>query len=337
MQSKATAAAPALANTILIRGREVPVINSNLEQAKLRFYPENPRVYSVLHGSGEAPTQEDIQERLLQMEHVKLLIQDIRLNEGLIEPLIVRDGTLEVLEGNSRLAAYRFLAKSNPVKWGYVKCSILPNNIDGLLVFALLGQLHIKGKKDWAPYEQAGFLYRRYKQHNADIKALALEINISSQKIKHLIETYQFMLDNSEVDVSRWSYYDEYLKSSKIKKARKCFPVLDGVVVKKIRSQEIERAVDLRAELPVICSAPGVALEKFVSGEWSFEKAFQHAHRCGGDNIPLRKLTAFRKWLTRKSTSDGLMEFDGQMRSKLRFELGKIANRSSALTKRLSK
>ena len=34
-------------------------------------------------------------------------------NQGLIEPLIVRDDTFEVLEGNSRLAAYRFLAKSD--------------------------------------------------------------------------------------------------------------------------------------------------------------------------------------------------------------------------------
>ncbi len=337
MRTNVSAAASAPANSILIRGQEVPVKNANLEQSKLRFYPENPRVYSVLRGNGDTPTQDEIQRRLLEMEHVRELIQDIKINQGLIEPLIVRDGTLEVLEGNSRLAAYRFLAKSDPVKWGYVKCTVLPKDIDESLVFALLGQFHIKGKKDWAPYEQAGFLYRRYKQHDADIKALALEIGISSPKIKHLIDTYEFMLSHGETDVSRWSYYDEYLKSNKIKKAPKAFAGLDDVVVEKIRSQEIERAVDLRAQLPVICSAPGAALEKFVSGEWSFDKAFSHAHRCGGDSVPLRKLMAFRKWITRKQTKDDLLEFDGQMRSKLRFELGKIANRTSALTKRLSK
>ncbi len=336
MQTKSVSAADS-SDFILIRAQKVPITNQMLEQARLRFYIDNPRVYSILHGDGTSPTQEEIQKRLLELEHVRALVQDIRLNGGLIEPLIVKDETLEVLEGNSRLAAYRFLAKSDPVKWGYVKCSVLPADIDESLVFALLGQFHIKGKKDWAPYEQAGFLYRRYKQHNADVKALALEIGISSKRINHLIETYQFMIDNSDDDVTRWSYYDEYLKSSKIGKARKRFPDLDAVVVAKIQSQEIKRAVDIREHLPIICSADGAALEKFVLREWSFSKAYRHALRCGGDNVPLKKLVKFRTWITEKSTSDDLLEFDGQMRSKVRFELDKIANRAAALSKRLSK
>src|SRR5579884_1719005 len=117
MNNKGTAASPAVTNSILIRGTEIPAVTLQLEQQKLRFYADNPRVYSVLRGDGKVPSQEEIQKRLLEMEHVKELIQDIRLNKGLIEPLIVRDGTFEVLEGNSRLAAYRFLAKSDPVKW----------------------------------------------------------------------------------------------------------------------------------------------------------------------------------------------------------------------------
>ena len=136
------------------------------------------------------------------------MIQDIKANGGLIEPLIVREETLGVLEGNGRLAAYRYLAKQDPIKWGLVKCTMLPCDVSESLVFALLGEYHIKGKKDWAPYEQAGFLYRRYKQHNADIKALALEMNISSKKIKHLIDTYEFMVTHGEADTNTWSYYD---------------------------------------------------------------------------------------------------------------------------------
>ena len=141
------------------------------------------------------------------------------------------------------------------------------------LVFALLGEYHIKGKKDWAPYEQAGFLFRRYKQHNADIKALALEINISSKKIKHLIDTYEFMVAHGEADINTWSYYDEYLKSNKVQQVRRAFPRLDQVIVEKVRSGEIERAMDLRDQLPVICTAPGAALQKqLVSGGWTFKK-----------------------------------------------------------------
>jgi hypothetical protein len=330
-----TATKEHIQDVLLVRGTEIPTQRRMLEQAVLKFYPDNPRVYSVLRGNGNIPSQQEIQERLLEMEHVKALVQSIKANGGLIEPLVVRDGTFEVLEGNSRLAAYRHLAKIDPIKWGRVKCTVLPADVEEALVFALLGEYHIKGKKDWAPYEQAGFLYRRLKQHNDDVKTLALEIGLSSKKVKHLVDTYSFMLAHNEVDVNRWSYYDEYLKSNKIKHARTRFAQLDELVVKKINSDEIERAVDVRDKLQVICGAPGAALEKFVDGEWTFNKAYRHACRCGGDSVPLKKLIAFRKWITLKDTRDELTAADGQMRSKLRFEMRKISSRSSALLRKL--
>src|ERR1700674_4193937 len=111
----------AVADHLLIRGKNIPVRNTELEHAKLRFWHDNPRVYSAIRGNGIVPTQEEIQEHLIKMEHVKALIYDIELNGGLIEPLIVRDGTFDVVEGNSRLAAWRALAKKQPLKWGYVK------------------------------------------------------------------------------------------------------------------------------------------------------------------------------------------------------------------------
>ena len=148
MMGMAVSATKEAPNTLLIRGTEIPVRTAMIEQTKLRFYPDNPRVYSVLREEGKEPTQEDIRDRLLEMEHVKQLVQDIKANGGLIEPLVVRDGTFEVLEGNSRLAAYRYLAKGDPIKWGLVKCTLLPSDVSESLVFALLGEYHIKGKKD---------------------------------------------------------------------------------------------------------------------------------------------------------------------------------------------
>lgn len=334
MPSKATAAAPAAANSLLIRGQEIPVETRYLEQVRLRFYAENPRVYSVLHGRGEAPSQDEIQERLLEMEHVRELVIDIKANQGLIEPVIVRDVTFEVLEGNSRLAAYRFLAKADPVKWGLMKCTVLPRDIDEALVFALLGQFHIKGKKDWAPYEQAGFLYRRFKKHNADLKTLALEIGMSSKHVKHLVETYQFMLDHGDENISRWSYYDEYLKSTKIKRAREKDDHLDDLVVEKIRTEEIPRAVDLRDNLPVICAAPRV-LAKFMSGVYDFESAYDAAVQAGGDSGHLQTVKRFREWITRPQVQQHLLDYDRRIRGSVVFELKKIELKARHLLKKL--
>ena len=336
MRKRITETAPAVTNSILIRGQEIPVTNQNLEQGKLRFYPENPRVYSVLHGDAESPTQDEIEKRLLEMEHVRELIQDIKINQGLIEPLIVRDGAFEVLEGNSRLAAYRFLAKSDPVKWGYVKCTVLPRGIDESLVFALLGQFHIKGKKDWAPFEQAGFLYRRFKKHHADLKTLALEIGMSAKRVRHFVETYEFMLKNDGDDISKWSYYDEYLKSNKIRRARENNPHLDSLIIKKIRSEEIERAMDLRDQLPVICSTPKV-LAKFVAGAYDFSEAYDASVQAGGDSAHLKTVKKFRDWVTRPRVEEHLVDYQGRIRNTVIFELRKIESRVRHLLKKLEK
>lgn len=335
MPSQSTALAKEPHNSLLIRGHEIPVETRRVEQSKLRFYPENPRVYSILHGHGDSPSQEEIQTRLLQMEHVKSLIEDIRINQGLIEPLIVKDATFEVLEGNSRLAAYRFLAKADPVKWGLVKCTILPPDIDEALVFALLGQFHIKGKKDWAPYEQAGFLYRRFMRQQADVRTLALEIGMSSKHVSHLIDTYQFMLDHSDNDVNRWSYYDEYLKSSKIKRARVRHEEMDSLVVEKIRSGEIPRAVDLREQLPVICSTKRV-LAKFVGGQYDFEAAHDAAVHAGGDSVHLKRVKKFRDWVIGPQVEKHMLEYEGTIRKSLVFELGKIEIKVHHLLKKLN-
>ena len=268
------------------------------------------------------------------MDHVKALIQDIKRDGGLTDPVVVRAGSLEVLEGNSRLAAYRALAKIDPLKWARMKCRLLPEDIDERLIFALLGQYHIKGKKDWAPFEQAGFLYRRSMRHNIDSAQLAQEIGLSKHKVEHLIATYQFMLDHGEADTARWSYYDEYLKSSTIRKARLDQPNFDVLVVEKIKSGDIPRAVDVRDRLPVICSAPKI-LRKFANGAYDFEDAHEHAVETGADSAPYKKLARFRQWLARPEVVASLGQAQGETRKKIEFELGKLAGRADAVLGKL--
>jgi hypothetical protein len=171
-------------DTILVRGMRIPVRIGQIRQADLRYFVENPRVYSLVHTNGsDEPTQNEIERALQAMEHVRELVHDIRANGGLIDPLYVRAGTLEVIEGNSRLAAYRHLATSNPIGWGWVKCALLPADFDDSLVSALLGQWHLKGKKEWPPFEQAGYLYRRHTVHGIPLDDLASEVGLSRAKL----------------------------------------------------------------------------------------------------------------------------------------------------------
>jgi hypothetical protein len=273
--------------TIRIRGMDVPTETLFLDQKKLRFYVDNPRIYSLVRPNGHLPDQEEILKQLLQLEHVKILKEDIVANDGLIDPIIVRAGDFVVLEGNSRLAAYRFLATKNPIKWAHVRCTVLPADIDEKLVFALLGQYHVKGKKDWAPYEKAGFLYRRHREHNLELSIVADEVGMGHKEAKHLVGVYEFMIDHDDTDSARWSYYDEYLKSTKIKRARDEFAKFDAFIVEQVKSGGIPKAVELRDKLPVICAGPAKILKRFAEGTTAFDDAYEAAVDAGGENYAL--------------------------------------------------
>ena len=140
-----------MVNDTLTIGKKIfEVQKGDLNQADLKFYIDNPRVYSALRTHNETPSQKEIEELMTGMDHVKQLKLSIETNGGLIDPLIVRAGDNVVLEGNSRLAAYRLLCRIDPIKWGMVKCTILPADIDDASIFALLGQYHIVGGS-WKP------------------------------------------------------------------------------------------------------------------------------------------------------------------------------------------
>jgi hypothetical protein len=322
-------------DTILIRGTRIPIRIGAMRHAELRYFVENPRVYSLVRNSGEVePTQDEIESALQGMEHVRELVQGIRSNGGLIDPLYVRAGTLEVIEGNSRLAAYRHLSTINPIRWALVKCALLPADIDESLVSALLGQWHLKGKKEWPPFEQAGYLFRRHTVHGVDVEALAAEVSLTRAKVSHLLEAYGFMIHHGDTERDHWSYYDEYTKSRKIRRAREIYPQLDGLVVKKIQSGEIARAADLREKLPVICESKPKILKKFVTGGESFEEAFERAVESGGDHSPYQKLLKFRKWFAQQEVQDALVAADGALEAQITFELKQLQRLVMSLQKK---
>ena len=114
------------------------------------------------------------------------------------------------------------------------------------------------------------------------------------------------MEDNGENNIDRWSYYYEYLRSNKIRKARAQHPDLDNIIVAKIKSEEIAKAADVRDQLPVICSTPKV-LSKFINNSVNFEKAYDSAVSAGGENTTLNQIKQFRELITRADTEAGLL------------------------------
>lgn len=310
--------------SITIGGREVQVRHTVVPQAELRFYEDNPRIYSIVRRDTGRPSQSEIERRLSDMDHVKQLFQSIKANGGLIDPLIVRDGDYVVLEGNSRLAAYRKLAESDPLKWGMVKVTFLPSDVSERLVFALLGEYHIIGRKDWAPYEQAGYLFRRVTEHDVTAQRVAREMGLSVRNVNHLVDVFGFMVEHGEDDVNRWSYYDEYLRPRASKVARMRHPDLDRVVVDKIRSKEIESAVAVRDKLIKVIKGGDKSINIFKSKPGTLERALISAADRGVDNPWLGRLQRFRSALSDSQTILEFREMTPEHRDKAKFYVGKI-------------
>ena len=252
---------------ITIGKKEFEVTEKQLNQCELLFYEDNPRVYSILRANGGTPTQKEIEEKMTSMDHVKQLRLSIEQNGGLIDPLIVvkRGTDLVVLEGNSRLAAYRLLAEKDPVKWQKVRAQVLPEEISENDIFTLLGQYHLIGRKDWSVFEQAAYLYRQKKASNLEVDILAKNVGLTEGRVKSLLEVYEFMLKHNDLKPDRWSYYEEYLKSRGIKKYRETSSEIDNVFVHQVKTGAIKQAIDVRNVLSDIAKTPGKEATKVTA------------------------------------------------------------------------
>jgi hypothetical protein len=316
---------------ITIRGKKFVLPIHDVRLKELRFYEENPRVYSALHQGESAPGQDEIQEHLQDEEHVKELKVQIEQNGGLMEPLFVREATMEVVEGNSRLAAYRLLEEENGIKWSHARCALLPSEIDDSLVMSLLAQLHLTGKKNWVPYEQAAIFYRRNKVENVSIPDLAKESNLKQEQIRHRIRVIELMIEANDNQLSRWSYYDEFLKSRKIQKACDNHAALKGEIIKQIKSGKIGRAQDIRDKLKVVCAADK-PIKQFLNGA-SLDHAFDNAQASGGENRTFSRLNTFRLWIADIENKKSMKEVSSAKKDTLLHELREIKRHVDSLLK----
>ena len=125
---------------------------------------------------------------------------------------------------------------------------MLPDDTSDDVVFSLLGTLHIIGKTPWSPFEQAGYLYRRTQTSRKPITALADEFGLQHSVAKQFIAVYKMMLEASDTEPSKWSYYFELHKNADIKKADEDNPSLNiaQTLIDQIKDDKIPESKDIR-------------------------------------------------------------------------------------------
>lgn len=228
---------------LLYKEVEIPVSN-------LKFYAKNPRVYTILNEDEmEDPDQDTIYSHMQKTEHVKALRLNIRMNGGLINPILVsRDNV--VIEGNSRLAAYKLLQdKDDPIRWGKIRCHVFQEDLSDDDIFNLLCAFHVNGRKDWNPMEQAGLLYRRQQECMRPIEEIAKERGMKSAEAKNMVTTFSIMKENDDMETSKWSYYEEFRKiEAEVKKNEDAVPDVSirATILDRIKDGTIGESKDLR-------------------------------------------------------------------------------------------
>lgn len=330
--------------TILTIGNtEYEVLETELSIASLTFYEENPRIYSIIKEKNL--NQQQIEEKLQSYDYVKQLAQSIK-QSGLIDPIIVRESDLAVLEGNSRLAAFRLLAKRGQAhRFTKIPSKLIKGSISNQDVDILLGQYHIVGRKDWDPYEQAAFMYRQNERGN-NLEEIASSYGLAMSDLKRYIKVYKFMLENGENNPSRWSYWEEYIKARGIQRLRKddAYRVdLDAKAIQMVNSGDIKSAQDMR-KLNDICIATESkkrkkVIDDLLDGEVNFEEAIDKISTSKDAASMFNTLEKFRTFICSADNQDELVNIcnnDSEFGGKTIFELKKIFKGIESIKKELN-
>ena len=327
---------------ITIGKKEYEVSEVQLNQCELLFYEENPRVYSALRADRSTPTQEVIEEKMTSMDHVKQLRLSIEQNGGLIDPLMVvkRNNEYVVLEGNSRLAAYRLLAAKDPVKWQKVRACILPEEITDGDIFTLLGQYHLVGRKDWSIFEQAAYLHRQKEATGIATDILAKNVGLTKGKVDAYLKVYSFMLEHDDLRPDRWSYYEEYLKNRGINKYRETHPQMDEVFVKQVKTEQIKQAMDVRTVLGEIAKSKDKTsakiMQDIIQGNMSIYDGHEKFKATGKASNGYQRIKKFHDLIDDDDFQKSLL-LEATTNKSVAFELKKIQKAVNKLIQDMGK
>ena len=271
---------------IKILGESIDLSEDYQPVTDLKFLKDNPRVYAVTHAEGgfEQLTAEEQQDLIFQKlknePSVRNLRPEVERHGGLLEPVLVRLDTMEVIEGNSRLAVYRILhEKRRGGDWALIPCYLV-TSLTPRQQAAFLNQIHVKGKTQWRPYEKANFAYVR-RIGGMAVDDIATLFGESRATIRTRINAIGLMKNSNDTDQSHFSHYDVLVRVPEIwrqVKESNAFRerLLDGIRTMDARDGGDFTAPDLRKKLPIIIKKPKV-LQRFVAGTIDLDEGYHRA------------------------------------------------------------
>jgi len=254
---------------INLGGEEVPVKYEKRDIFELRFYPENPRILSIIKQKPEMKNDEKMIEKELwdDRDETHRLYRSIEKQGGLIHPVIVNKNY--VLEGNTRLCCYRHLYEESNKneKWRFIDCEIiLDEGLSKEKIDILLGNEHIVGKIEWDTFEKGCWMSKMFREDNYKVEDISERIGKSEKWIQDHIWAYERMLKEKIQDKSKFSHFVQIVSNGEIAKiAKNKDKEIINKIVKFIKNDQVPTAQDIR-KIPKVWSDKR-SRKKIESGE----------------------------------------------------------------------
>jgi hypothetical protein len=298
---------------IVVLGKEIPYEIRDVDIKTLEYYQENPRInYIISRHPAEKVTQEFIEQELLKLSATKDRIRDLEENKGLLDEVYVVGN--KVVEGNTRLCAYRRLSKKYPAepRWRKIKARILQTEVSEEELFYILGTFHLKGKTEWDAYEKAAYIHKMIKELNKSPAEVAKQIGKYGKSIDAILKAYEAMstkyLKDSGEDASmrsprdelkKYSYFEAFFLQKDLAKRVQDTPAFLDEFVDWVREDRFKNAQSVR-DLPKVLGHKK-AYKAFVDSEP--EDAFTEARHVLYEHKPekvdrfYKKMREFREML----------------------------------------
>ena len=251
--------------SITVLGREITYEIKDVDIYSLEYYKENPRInYIVSKHPPEKVTQEFIEQELLKLGSVQDRIKDLEENKGLLDEVYVLGN--KVVEGNTRLCAFRRLCRKYPndLRWKVIKSRILQGNVSEDELFYILSTFHIKGKTEWDAYEKAAYIHKMIRVLNKNPEDIAKQLGKQKKTVEAMLNAYEVMsqkylansnetalINGSRDELKKYSYFEAFFLQKELAKKAEDTPDFLDQFVDWVKEERLKKAQNVR-DLPKI-------------------------------------------------------------------------------------
>jgi hypothetical protein len=216
---------------IPINGRSQKINIKLIEIDKLILDEFNPRISFFKDNQPKSSlSSEEVIFALTQKrpDAFRKLKDSIDNNRGIIYPIWVEpkeNNSFRVIEGNSRVVAYKQLAVDQPFEeaWKKIISYILPEKISEEKLNFIRLLAHLRGTNEWDAYEKAKYLFKLWKDEGWSIPRLEKQTKMSEKEIENSIKAYEIMEEqylphhyDDPNETSKFSYFVEFVRDKKL-------------------------------------------------------------------------------------------------------------------------